>query len=102
MRETLVYAIVALPTQTDVTPPRASSRLSDVKPPSAPKVFEVDREGETPADITRSKSASPYPSEALPPSFKSGDPVSTSLQTPEAIVVKRVKKKVSWLYKADV
>jgi hypothetical protein len=69
--------------------------MSDMKPPSSPKIFEVDREGEVPANITGSKSGSPYPSEAIQLPTNISDPVPAGLQTPEAIVVKRVKKKVS-------
>jgi hypothetical protein len=64
--------------------------MSDVKPPSSPKIFEVDREGEAPANIA----GSPYPSQAIQLPTEISDPAPAGLQTPEAIVVKRVKKKV--------
>jgi hypothetical protein len=66
-----------------------------VKPPSSPKIFEVDREGEVPANVTGSKGASPSPGEAIQLPAEINDTVPAGLQTPEAIVVKRVKKKAS-------
>ncbi|KIM26948.1 hypothetical protein M408DRAFT_330313 [Serendipita vermifera MAFF 305830] len=67
------------------TPPRVPSRMADIKPPSSPKVFEVDREGEAPAEGS-----------VGPPSDTVHTPAETiepGIQAPEAIVVKRVKKK---------
>jgi hypothetical protein len=69
--------------------------MSDVKPPSSPKIFEVDREGEVPVIGTGSNGNSPYPSDAVRLPQESSDPIPAGLQTPEAIVVKRVNKKVS-------
>lgn len=79
-----------------VTPPRSSSRLSDVVPSSSPKVFEVDRTGENPGSRHISRSATPL-LEELSRSQSANVSLPSSLQTPEIIVVKRTKKKVRWL-----
>ena len=75
--------IMMIPEQTaDLTPSKGPSYMPDMIPPSSPKIFEVDRDGELPTET------------AGPAVSHPGEPVATGLETPEAIVVKRVKKKV--------
>ncbi|CCA68714.1 related to Adapter-related protein complex 3 delta 1 subunit [Serendipita indica DSM 11827] len=83
-----VVRLEGMPSLSALTPPRPSSRLSDVQPPPAHKHFELDRDEETPAHLAVASSPATRPGTPLTEAE-----IPSGLETPDAIVVKRAKKK---------